>query len=58
MLIKKYDTDDQKNGGNSAYNFAKEYANQDILKDLKEISKKLNNKGSILYLERDRNSIN
>lgn len=58
MLIKKYDTDDQKNGGNSAYNFAKEYANQDILKDLKEISKKLNNRGSILYLERNRNSMN
>lgn len=58
MLIKKYDTDDQKNGGNSAYNFAKEYANQDILKDLKEISKKLNNRGLILYLERNRNSMN
>lgn len=57
MLIKKYDTDDQKNGGNSAYNFAKEYANQDILKDLKEISKKLNSKDSILYSERNRNSM-
>lgn len=40
-LIKKYDSEEQKVGGVSAYNFAKEFANQDIVKELKKIQKEL-----------------
>lgn len=40
-LIKKYDSEEQKVGGISAYNFAKEFANQDIVKELKKIQKEL-----------------